>query len=503
MHARSADKSNGTLVTVLPPRPLVYMFVMNNCAHDARVLKEARSLTQAGYHVTIIAVLDRTTEPYEIKDGFEIARVIKDPLHYKLLRTSRRAKRLPRQVVISLYKEIRRLLKILVGSGTKKLYQKSDTGTTRVLSIIKKGLLGTAAIVSSPFRFFFFVTQQSGRFLRKRILARVEKHAIAVVMLFHKPLSFLDYYIRAYRIVRSSPGDIYHAHDLNTLPVAWWAKKKLGGKLVYDSHELYVERNTVRPERAIWKWFLSRGEAFLIRRADAVITVGEMISAELAKRYRIQAPSVVRNTPLHHVRSYDGMPKSLRASLSISDKYYLLLYAGGITFNRGLEKVIESLSYLSDCELVLMGYGSPEYKMKLRKLAEEFGVEKRFSFFGPVPSDEVVAYVASADVGIAAIENVCLSYYYCLPNKLFEYIAAGIPVAASAFPELKKIIEEQGIGVTFDPEDPKDIARAIRSILDNAEARERMRANARKAAMLYNWQREEKKLIEIYRSLDK
>jgi len=479
------------------------MFVMNNCFHDARVLKEARSLTQAGYHVTIIAVLDKATEPYEIRDGFEIVRVIKDPLPYKLLQIARRTKRLPRRVAISLYKEIRRLLKVLIGSRAEKLHQESAPGTARVLGIVKKSLFGIAVIVFSPFRFFFFVMRRSGRFLRRRILARVGKHVIAFIMLFHKPLSFLDYYIRAYRIVQSTPGDAYHAHDLNTLPVAWWAKKKLGGKLIYDSHELYVERNTVRPERAIWKWFLSRGEAFLIRKTDAVITVSEMISAELAKRYRIQAPSIVRNTPSHVRPLRGGVPKPLRSALSVPNENYLLLYAGGITFNRGLEKVIESLSYLSDCELVLMGYGSPEYKMRLRKLAEEYGVEKRFSFFGPVPSDEVVAYVAGADLGIAAIENVCLSYYYCLPNKLFEYIAAGLPVAASAFPELKKIIEGHGIGVTFDPEDPKDIARAIRSILDDAEARERMRANAREAAKIYNWECEEKKLIEIYRGLDK
>jgi glycosyltransferase involved in cell wall biosynthesis len=197
-----------------------------------------------------------------------------------------------------------------------------------------------------------------------------------------------------------------------------------------------------------------------------------------------------------------GNGKSLRTAIGIENDLHLILYSGGITFNRGLEKVIESLMYLPDCYLVLMGYGIERYKISLQALARKIGVESRFSFFGPVPSEEVTTYAACADIGIAPIKNACLSYYYCSPNKLFEYILAGLPVIASNFPEMRKVIDKYDIGYTFDPEDSHDIVRVIRRVLDNRQHYQKMKQNTITASHAYNWEKESKKLLGIYQTLN-
>ena len=193
--------------------------------------------------------------------------------------------------------------------------------------------------------------------------------------------------------------------------------------------------------------------------------------------------------------------QQLRCALSIPTDKKLLIYVGGITFNRGLEELIISLDSLPDCYLVCMGYGTEPFKQRLLDLASDTGVKDRFFFFGPVPTNEVVCFAAGADLGVAPIANACMSYYYCSPNKLFEYMNAGLPVIASNFPELEKVVLGHEIGLTFDPADPDDIARAARKILDNPALAARMRQNALNASGHYNWGNEARKLIGIYERL--
>ncbi len=504
----------------------VYMFVMNNCAHDARVLREARTLAQAGYKVTVIAVLDKITEPHEVKDGFEIIRVVKHPLHYKILRLVRGTKALARRLVLVLARRLvrgtkalaRRLVLVLaqrLARGTKALawlasinflkFQGWALGVPRNRFLKGKVHFSVAVLLLYPLFFAknsLLYTIKIARWFLQSLLRLADVALFRSLMLFHKPLSFLDYYIRAYHIVRNSPGDIYHAHDFNTLPVAWWAKKRLGGKLVYDSHELFVERNTPTPSSYISKYMIGKIEAFLIHKCDVVITVNESIAKELAHRYGIERPRVLMNAPPSPKEPRFDPERSLRATLGISGQYKILLYSGGITFGRGLSQVIEAIEYLPYCHLVIMGYGAESYIEYLKDVAAKEGVSSRVSFFGPVPSEEVTAFASTADLGIAPIENRCLSYYYCSPNKLFEYIAAGLPVVASNFPELKRIIEGYGLGTTFDPEDPRDIARAINEVLSDPVKYEEMRQNALNAAKIFNWENESEKLLAIYKSLE-
>jgi glycosyltransferase involved in cell wall biosynthesis len=188
--------------------------------------------------------------------------------------------------------------------------------------------------------------------------------------------------------------------------------------------------------------------------------------------------------------------------LKIPEFNKIIIYVGNITINRGLEELIQSIVYLNHCVVVIMGRASNfAYSQKLKQLARDVAVENKVYYFGPVPFEDVTKYAASADVGVAPIKNACLSYYYCLPNKLFEYIAGGLPTVVSNFPELKRVIKEYNLGRTFNPDDPKDIAEAINYVLSDKDKYEEMKRNALQAAKVFNWENESKKLLEIYKKL--
>jgi len=308
-----------------------------------------------------------------------------------------------------------------------------------------------------------------------------------------------DYYLRALAIVRADPGDIYHAHDLNTLPLAVMAHDKTGGKVVYDSHELFTETSTLsRLERFGFKVIESR----LIHRADVVITVNNSIADELVARYKLaQRPHVIMNCPpsLKDDTALGGDNHILHEELGLPLSIPIVLYQGGFAPHRGLENLILSVKHYKKGVLVLLGWGKIEED--LRSLAKREGLDDKIFFLEPVPQEELLLWTSSAQLGVIPYQYVNLNNYYTTPNKLFEYIQSGIPVAGSHFPELKKIIDGYGIGKTFDPESPIDIANAVNDILADRVEYARMRENTKSAARVFNWENEGRKLVEIYNEL--
>jgi glycosyltransferase involved in cell wall biosynthesis len=227
---------------------------------------------------------------------------------------------------------------------------------------------------------------------------------------------------------------------------------------------------------------------------------GYSCAQELVRRYKIPEPVVLLNTPLY--REYK--PSTLyRDNLKIPAGQKILLYAGIINNYRGIEEMIQSLKYLPDCCLVLHGFGPNYYISSLHSLIDNNGVRDRVYFFGPVPFDEVSTYAMSADVGLILHKNVGLNYYYVSPNKLFECMAAGLPVVGSNFPDLKRFIEGYMFGVTCNPDSPQEIAKAVEYILADNGRYEMMRRNALQAAKVLNWENESRKLVAIYDNLAK
>ena len=426
----------------------VWMFVCNNCRHDARVLKEAKTLTEAGHNVRIIAVLDRDTEPYEERDGFRILRVD----------TSFRGER----------------------SGPAEDMPPSQWGR-RTTTIGKKPL---DYLFRRPLGYIYdwIRNRQSGPL--QRLLMKV-----------YRFFAFFQYYRRAWRIIRNEPGDIYHCHDLDTLPLGYIAKRRYSSRLVYDAHELTTELAYIsRPEKMVWRVL----ERFLIRRADEVIATGTYRAEYLAKRYRVTAPTVILNCPpLPAAEAYN---RALREKLGLTDDTMpIILYQGGFMRGRGLDKLVLAVVHLDRGVLVLMGWGPLE--AELRSLVEKNGLERRVYFTGPVAPDQVVYYSVSASVGVVIYLRTSLNNYYATPNKLYEYISAGLTVVSSDFPALKEVVEGYGLGCTFDPEEPESIAATINWVLADERRYDTMKRNALEAARIFNWETESRKLLEIYRRL--
>ena len=446
--------------------PSVTMFVMNDCDRDARVLKEARTLAEAGLDVRIIASLSQSTVPHEAREGFIIDRVVR---HMPIRRLSRAVCRLLRALRESLRGGSR-------SSGSETSPESSIDPRTGAVG-------GTASRGKHTPRGEKRGAQPRGVFRR----------ALRLLLPFYRPVRFLDYYAGAYRKAREAPTGVYHAHDLNTLPVAWWVRARFGGKLVYDSHEIYTETSNLR---SLEKRAARSVERHLIGRADAVITISDSAAGELSQRYGIARPTVVKNCP--RLQRSDACVPGFRNVLGLSENDRLALYQGGFSENRGLHNLVAAMDRLpSNHKLVMMGWG--EVEQRIRAEAADLGLlDDRLFILPPVPQNDLVHWTATADVGVIPYRNTSLNNYLCLPNKLFEYMAAGLPVVASAFPELTNVIRACDIGMTFDPEDPDSIAEAMGAILGNDEVRLRLSRNALEAANTYSWENEEKRLLRVY-----
>ena len=175
----------------------------------------------------------------------------------------------------------------------------------------------------------------------------------------------------------------------------------------------------------------------------------------------------------------------------------IVVYCGGITFNRGIERVVEAMPHLAKgTHLVLLGEGTEVYVGGLRRLIDRVGVAERVHFVGAVDSAAVSAALADADVSVALTQPTVLSYEYSLPNKLFESVHAGLPVITSNTKDAAAIVREYGLGAVVDPNaSPPELASAIEAILPDAE---RYRAAARAAARELTWQNETERLIALH-----
>lgn len=309
----------------------------------------------------------------------------------------------------------------------------------------------------------------------------------------------LGYSVRALGSALALEAAVYHAHDLVTLPVAWLAASLRRAALVYDAHELFTEIGRLDPFSRLLARVLER---CLIGRADRVITVNDSIADELARRYGIARPAVVMNCP-----ALDGAPPSddrraasgLRARVGLPAGVPIVLYQGMFMPHRGLENLVRAVGSFARAHLVLMGWGPLGGSLQAQASAE--GTADRVHVTEGVPLRDLLRFTAGADVGAIPYRNIGLNNYYTSPNKLFEYCAAGVPVVASRFPELVKVVEGFGAGRTFDPESPDEIAAAVNALVEDAEALARAREGAGRVAQRYNWENESKKLLDVYQSL--
>jgi len=311
----------------------------------------------------------------------------------------------------------------------------------------------------------------------------------------NKIIQLLKYFEFIYRVVKLYRNtDILHCNDLNTLPIGFIIKKFFNKnvKIVYDAHEYETEINGLK---GIQKILTQKLEKYLIKYADKVITVSDAIADEYVKNYNIPKPALVLNTP-----PYKKIQKKdiFRETLNIPKDKTIFLYQGGLSKGRGIEILLDTFKNIDDKKtvIVFMGYGPLEELVK--NASKEY---VNIYFHKAVSPDVLLEYTSSADFGISTIEDSCLSYRYCLPNKIFEYLMAEIPVIVSNLPEMKRVVKDNNIGVVAEDNNTKGLNEAIEEavLLDQNE----LQKNIQRVKEIYNWEEQEKVLLEVYKELEK
>ena len=291
--------------------------------------------------------------------------------------------------------------------------------------------------------------------------------------------------------------DVVHCHDSDTLPAGADAARMAGARLVYDAHELFPDMlaGHGRDSGLVQRYWRSV-EHRLVPRADLVITVNDSRAGVLRERYGVE-PVVVRSVPDIEPLLDSGR---VRRELGLSADMPVVLYQGGLIGGRALVRLARAMALVEGAALVFQGAGPEE--AAIRSAIEDAGLGDRVHLTGWVPPGELHEYACGADVGVVIYENTSLNNYHAAPNKLYAYLMAGLPMVASDFPGLREVVVGEGVGAMFDPASEESIAGAIRGLLGDTEARERMSRRARELAETrYNWQAESQRLVEAYAAL--
>ena len=309
-----------------------------------------------------------------------------------------------------------------------------------------------------------------------------------------KLVQLIKYFEFIFRVVKQyKTSDILHCNDLNALPIGVIIKNFFNkdAKIVYDAHEYEINDVPNQSQRSIKiKYYI---EKFFIKYADKVITVSNAIADEYVKLYNIEKPALVLNTPPYREIHKQDI---FRETLGIKENQTIFLYQGGLSHGRGIEILLETFKTIDDenAVIVFMGYGSLENMIK--KTSKEY---KNIYLHQAVSTTALLDYTSSADFGISTIEDSCLSYRYCLPNKLFEYLMAEIPVIVSNLYEMRRLVKINRIGIVAEENTPQGLKKAIKEAvkLDKEE----LKTNIQKVKTIYNWEEQEKILLDTYKGL--
>jgi len=306
-------------------------------------------------------------------------------------------------------------------------------------------------------------------------------------------IKYIEYVIRSISQGIKIKPDAVHCHDLNTLLIGMRIRRKLKIPVVYDSHELYLDRNY--PFLIHWLW--KNIEKYGIKRADKVFVENPSRGKILEERYGIAGTVPLRNCQYLQVEQKNDR---LHRELKLEKHQKIVLYQGVITKARGMDQLLNMIQLLPEnIHLVIIGDGA--YIPEIQKRIEKEHI-KRVHFLGLIPLKELPSYTASADIGISLIQNINKNHYYALSNKIFEYMSAGLPVVFSDFPEMHRVITEEKAGFVINETSPAEAANAVVKILLDEELYQKMSRNALNAVRnTYNWEKEVKVLTEYYDSI--
>ncbi len=306
-------------------------------------------------------------------------------------------------------------------------------------------------------------------------------------------LLYAEFMIKLFVRLFFKRTDLFLSNDLDTLLPNFLISRLRSKPLVYDSHEYFTGVPALQnsfAKRKVWKGL----ESFILPKLKHAYTVNESIAALYKKEYGIKM-NVVRNVPVFETQ-ITSTPK-----LYPQDKTILLLQGAGINEDRGAEELVETMTLLpNDFKLYFIGSGTCWDKLKAMTI--ELNLTGKIEFIEKLPFSELKHYTRQAHLGLSLDKPFSINYQLSLPNKIFDYIHAGIPVLSSSVVEVKKIIENYEVGTTIDAITPASIAKAITDIFSNPTLYNHWRKNTLSASEALCWQTEEKVLEEIFSTVE-
>jgi glycosyltransferase involved in cell wall biosynthesis len=292
--------------------------------------------------------------------------------------------------------------------------------------------------------------------------------------------------------------DLLLGNDLDSLPANYLASKLKGRPLVYDSHEYFTEVPELVHRPTVQR-FWKKIESMLVPKLQYAYTVNESIAELFRKEYNVDFKSI-RNVPEpHRLPLRDKV--ILRRELGLPvEKHIVILQGAGINIQRGAEEAVMAMQYMENTLLLIVGGG--DVIQQLKSMVKENGLSDKVRFEGKKNPSELVLFTHSADLGLSLDKDTNLNYRFSLPNKLFDYIQAGIPVLASDLPEIKRIVERYEIGRICPDHDPVSLAKLMKEMLEDEQQCDHWKKQLPIAAEELNWDKEKKKFIEIFRNIE-
>lgn len=311
-----------------------------------------------------------------------------------------------------------------------------------------------------------------------------------ITLLINKgPLFYLFFNLRLFFFLLFKKVDLLFANDLDTLLPNYLISKLKNIPLIYDSHELFCEVPeliTNPTKKKIWL----KLEKWIIPKLRNCITVNQSIANIFEAQYKTKF-NVVRNIPekikLEKVLSKEELGLPL-------NKKIIILQGAGINIDRGAEELIEAMQYTEDTFLLIIGSG--DVWDKLIDLVKKLKLESKVKLITKIPKKQLMHYTINADLGITLDKNTNKNYFNSLPNKVFDYLHAGLPIFSSPMPEIVSIINRHQVGFVCSSFEPRQIAEQLSNFINSAQY-SICRANVKNASAEYNWETEKKNLLDV------
>lgn len=307
------------------------------------------------------------------------------------------------------------------------------------------------------------------------------------------PAFYLFFTLRLFFKLLFTKKDVLFANDLDTLLPNYLVSKLKNIPLIYDSHEVFCEVPELL-ETPLKKRIWEKLESWLVPNLNYCITVNQSIKNYFEKKYKVPFV-VVRNIPL----SPDVLKLKTKHELHLPlDKKIIILQGAGLNINRGVEELIEAMNYLDTIYLLIIGSGDVWHK--LPELISRFNVGEKVKLIQKIPKQDLLAYTQVSDLGISIDKATNLNYQWSLPNKIFDYIHAELPIVASRLTEIESIISNYNIGTFIESHEPKHIATIIQSALAS-NAYNTWKQNLKLAKAQLKWEFEVENLKQLIKTI--